>query len=123
MSMNREFLDKPPFWFQFLAISFPVLYWLIIWTVGGSASMLGVLLFGLGLVIVPVTFLLLAVFCRWFRLLSPVIFFVWLFGGFYFSGLTQGAISASISKAFSSVSAQMDAGKEVENLEHSSDGK
>lgn len=123
MKINREFLEKPPIWFQLLAAGFPSLYWLLIWAIGGTGSLPGILLFSAGFVVMPVSFIVLVVICRPFRILSPVIFFVWLITGFTFSGLTQGAISASISKAYSSVRAQTEALKEIENWESTPHGR
>lgn len=117
--MSRELLNDPPLRIQVAILAMPFLAWMVpclAWAISSSAA--GVL-FVLGVILFPILFAVVFFLSRWFRnnciLIVPFWFVSHLLLMSLF-GFTQGAVSASISKAFSAVDSQMKAlGKLEEN--------
>ena len=107
--MHKEFLDNPPGWFQLVATFLPVLYLGAMWLIVSVIPVLGFLMCATYLLVLPGLFVFLVLSSRWFRSICLIQFVFWIFFGFPLTGLTQGAISASISKAFSAVESQVKA--------------
>lgn len=108
-----RFLDAPPSWFAMLVwtypfIPFPAFCGLFI-LLFGRYSVTGFLI----IVLFPTLLMLLFCASRWFR--TRVVFIVpcWLLFLNVFFGMTQGAITSAISKAFSAVTSELHIESEV----------
>jgi hypothetical protein len=116
-----RFLDAPPTWFAMLVwtyplIPFPAFCGLFI-LLFGRYSVTGFLI----IVLFPTLLMLLFCASRWFR--TRVVFIVpcWFLFMNTFLGITQGALTSAISKAFSAVTSQLQASEMIRADVHESE--
>lgn len=118
-----RFLDAPPSWFAMLVWTYPFIpfpaFAALFLLIFGRYSVSGCLI----LVLFPTLLMLLFCASRWFR--TRVVFIVpcWLLFLNVFFGMTQGALTSAISKAFSAVTSQLQASEMIRaDLHKSEDG-
>jgi hypothetical protein len=101
-----KFFDQPPVWFAVIVWFYPYVYSLVCFIICALAGDHGVntrvggwmLLVGF-----PLPLCILFVLSSWFRVMVLVIVPLWLLGSATFLGITHGALTSAISKAYSAV--------------------
>ncbi len=116
-----RFLDAPPSWFAMLVWTYPFIpfpaFSALFLLIFGRYSVSGCLL----LVLFPTLLMLLFCASRWFRTRVFFIIPFWLLFMNTFLGITQGALTSAISKAFSAVTSQLQASETIRAAGHESE--